>query len=248
MPVPPAQRAAERSNVEDELMSLGVPSASHHDEPPVSEQPGGSHRWRSRLESLNSLYPLSSEEQKGLGCGFRGSPRVVGPTEKCGCCRKNASHIIRRPGVERQKPPAVSVSDQRHGAGRAADGEEKVKHPLESLPNGRWDRHSIPCRQDQEVEVDLHRVPLVASGLLEIDAIRKDLPLDLVRQDSHSQLAPTPSRPQLRKHDPRVEEAESLSREMSVRRKVIREVLFYVRSMGLDPVEHLDKQLRGQHR
>ena len=61
MPMPPAQRAAQRSDVEHELMSIGVPSASHHDEPPVGEQPGGRHRWQIRRERRNSLHPLSSE-------------------------------------------------------------------------------------------------------------------------------------------------------------------------------------------
>ena len=95
------------------------------------------------------------------------------------------------------------------------------------------------------MEVDLHSVALVAGGLLEVDAVREHLLLDLVHQDPRAHLAPMSSRPQFGKHNPRVVQAERLTGQMHVRREVIREVLLYVRSMGPDPAEDLDEKPRG---
>src|SRR5258708_32301533 len=77
---------------------------------------------------------------------------------------------------ERRVPPAVAVADLRNQAFGLPDGEEKVEHTL--YPLAHFGRH-FPAAvrgQDEEVQIDLHRVALVAGGLLEVDAVCKHLP------------------------------------------------------------------------
>src|ERR1700741_4624484 len=93
------------------------------------------------------------------------------------------------------------------------------------------------------MKVDLRGIALIASGLLEVDAVRQDLPLAFSDQNVRAEIAPAGRGFKLGKHGAGVKQAERLAREMGVGREVVRQVFFHVRRMERDPFEHTYEEL-----
>src|SRR5207253_5780725 len=137
-------------------------------------------------------------------------------TKPCGGRRKNPPAVIGRSADEGQEPTAVGVADRRYRPVGTADGEEEVEHALDTLADHRGDGDPVSRRENQEVEVDLDRVALIARGLLEVDAVGKDLPLALLNQNLGRAPAPACRPPALGQHHARIEETKRFAGEMCI--------------------------------
>src|SRR5262249_39805451 len=97
------------------------------------------------------------------------------------------------------------------------NGQQEVEHALDPLREPCLDDDLVARRQDQEVQVDLQRVAVVARGQLEVDAVWKDVHLALALQDALTERAPTPGGAKLREGRSGVEQTERFAGEMRVR-------------------------------
>ena len=163
--------------------------------------------------------------------------------EERGCGRKDAAAIVRSSDAERHQPPPVCIPDLWHRAVGTAESQEHIAQALDPLGQRRRDRNTIPCGQDQEVEIDFDGIALVAGGLFKVSAIRQDLSFALLQEDLDPLLPPSSSFAEVRENDPCVQESQGLTGEVGVRRRVGRKIPFDMRRMDPNRIEHHLKQL-----
>ena len=106
--------------------------------------------------------------------------------------------------------------------------DKDVKHRPHTLAADGCHFESGLRAENQEVEVDVHRVPLVTGRSFKIDAVRKDLSLDLLLEDAQGKGSPALRTLQLREEHRRVKQSDCLAGQMRVWREVVGEVAFDV--------------------
>ena len=138
------------------------------------------------------------------------------------------------PSGKRQQPPAVSIADLGKRSVRKTNREEKIEQLLDPRLDGCRYLDAVASGQDEEMEVDLGGVPLVASGLLKVHAVCQDLAFTLLDQDPSAYLPPAVGRAQLREHHSGIHQSQRLAGQVGVRRKIIGEISFDMQRMSLD--------------
>ena len=190
--VSPGLREADGPHVEDQLMGVPLPSASHHGVPSSREQAGERIDGRSGGERFEDLCGRRPKQPDGFRRQAAGRPGVVGPAEESRCHREDAPEIVGGSRDERKEPSAVGIADLRHRAVRATNHHEEVEQPLEPVCHGVRHFDLVSGGQDQEVKIDLRRVALVACRLFKVDAVRENLTLALLNEDLRAPRAPAP--------------------------------------------------------
>ena len=228
MAVPAGHGTAERSDVEDQLMVVGAPAAPHDRVSAGREVARRRAGRRRRLQGVEGVESGRAQEPEHLGGRTTGRPRAIGATEEGGRGREDAAEVVLGARRERQERAAVGVSDLGHRAVGAAQRQHEVEHPGHALEDRRRDRPAVSSGEDQEMQIELERVALVARRQLEVDAVGQDVARALVHQDPRAELAPAIGARQVGKDQPRVDEAEGLAGQVRVRREVVREIALHV--------------------
>ena len=167
-----ADRAAERTRIEDELMRPAIPRAPHHAVAALGKQ----HRRR-RLGG-----PRRRATRRRSARGRRATaPRRPGPARptRSPACRNTAAATANTPrrsprgrgASGRSEPPSASPIAGIEPSG-CAERQEHVDHALEPLGDLARQRHAVPRREQHEVQVDLDRVAVVAGRPLEVERRR----------------------------------------------------------------------------
>src|SRR5690349_20680247 len=91
-------------------------------------------------------------------------------------------------------------------------------------PNRVVERMSARFGQQQCVEIEIDRVSVVIGRLLEVDAVREQLPLELLRQNRAAEHAPTLSKCEFWKCRADVQQPERFAGKMRVRTEIGREI------------------------
>src|SRR5258707_11917873 len=105
--MPAADVAAERPDVEDDLIRLGAPAAAHHRVATLREKPGGALRRWSGFETVEDLRPFGAQEPQHFGRQASARPRIVAASPEGGSGREDSAPISRLSRLERQQPASV---------------------------------------------------------------------------------------------------------------------------------------------
>ena len=106
----------EGSDVEDQLMRVALPSASHDHVAALGEEPRGGQRRRRGFECVERLQSGRPQQPERLRRRRPGGPGTIGPTEKRSRRREDTAEVVLSPPGKRQERAAVRVADLRHRA------------------------------------------------------------------------------------------------------------------------------------
>src|SRR5476651_349004 len=114
------------------------------------------------------------------------------------------------------------------------------------LTDDRRQFNSRSSRENDEVQIDIRCVALVAGRALHVNAVGKNLAFNLLNKNAGAQTSPALSVLHLGKYGAGVKQPESLTSEMGIRREIIRKVALHVRCVRLSCPFNAAKEFRCQ--
>src|SRR6267378_368112 len=146
------------AGVEDQTVAVFIPTAAHHCEAAIRKHAAPlRYRRRRCLDRLERLQGARAEKPHCVGCQLASGPRVGGRLEEYGGGGEGSPKVFGLALAQRQYPSIIPVTNARHRAVRLTQSEEKVEHRLHALANDGWHLDSRQRRENQKVEIGIHR-------------------------------------------------------------------------------------------